>query len=318
MSHTATLVAELTVLVLAIFLGFEVISKVPTMLHTPLMSGTNAIHGIVIVGAMIVAGSSEQDGLIRVDRVRRGGARRRRTSSAASSSPTGCSRCSRRSRTAKPKDVMGTNAVNLLYLVTIVCFVLALRSCRRRRRRGAATGSARSGWWSRSSRRCSRRACTSPGRCCRRPRSAARSALVGARRVKMTAMPQMVALFNGVGGGAAALVALAEFHELAPASGRIHGDISVAILLSALIGSISFSGSLIAFAKLQELIKGRPITYPGPEARQRGRVPRLPRARRRDPRRHRAPVAALGAGRRRARLRRACSCCRSAAPTCRS
>ena len=66
MSHTATLVAELTVLVLAIFLGFEVISKVPTMLHTPLMSGTNAIHGIVIVGAMIVAGSPHQDGLIKV------------------------------------------------------------------------------------------------------------------------------------------------------------------------------------------------------------------------------------------------------------
>jgi NAD(P) transhydrogenase subunit alpha len=65
-SHTATLVAELTVLLLAIFLGFEVISKVPTMLHTPLMSGTNAIHGIVIVGAMIVAGSSHQDSLIRV------------------------------------------------------------------------------------------------------------------------------------------------------------------------------------------------------------------------------------------------------------
>ena len=66
MSHTATLVTELTVLVLAIFLGFEVISKVPTMLHTPLMSGTNAIHGIVIVGAMIVAGSPHQDGLLRV------------------------------------------------------------------------------------------------------------------------------------------------------------------------------------------------------------------------------------------------------------
>ena len=48
------LVTELTILMLAIFLGFEVISKVPTLLHTPLMSGTNAIHGIVIVGAMIV------------------------------------------------------------------------------------------------------------------------------------------------------------------------------------------------------------------------------------------------------------------------
>jgi proton-translocating NAD(P)+ transhydrogenase subunit alpha len=65
-THTATLVAELTVLVLAIFLGFEVISKVPTMLHTPLMSGTNAIHGIVIVGALIVAGAEHQDTLIRV------------------------------------------------------------------------------------------------------------------------------------------------------------------------------------------------------------------------------------------------------------
>jgi NAD(P) transhydrogenase subunit alpha len=66
MTHTATLVAELTVLILAIFLGFEVISKVPTMLHTPLMSGTNAIHGIVIAGALIVAGSAHQDGLIRI------------------------------------------------------------------------------------------------------------------------------------------------------------------------------------------------------------------------------------------------------------
>ncbi len=66
MSHTVTVVTELTVLVLAIFLGFEVISKVPTMLHTPLMSGTNAIHGIVLVGALIVAGSSHQDSLIRV------------------------------------------------------------------------------------------------------------------------------------------------------------------------------------------------------------------------------------------------------------
>jgi NAD(P) transhydrogenase subunit alpha len=65
-NHTATLVAELTVLVLAIFLGIEVISKVPTMLHTPLMSGTNAIHGIVVVAALIVAGSAQQDGLIRV------------------------------------------------------------------------------------------------------------------------------------------------------------------------------------------------------------------------------------------------------------
>jgi len=52
-------VVELTILVLAAFLGFEVISKVPTMLHTPLMSGTNFIHGIVIVGAILVLGEAD-------------------------------------------------------------------------------------------------------------------------------------------------------------------------------------------------------------------------------------------------------------------
>ena len=60
------LVTELTILMLAIFLGFEVISKVPTLLHTPLMSGTNAIHGIVIVGAMLVAGAGGKDTLTTV------------------------------------------------------------------------------------------------------------------------------------------------------------------------------------------------------------------------------------------------------------
>jgi H+-translocating NAD(P) transhydrogenase subunit beta len=86
---------------------------------------------------------------------------------------------------------------------------------------------------------------------------------VAARRVKMTAMPQMVALFNGVGGGAAALVSWAEFHNRAPDPGSLKLDISIAIMLSALIGAISFAGSMVAFAKLQELIQGRPITYPG-------------------------------------------------------
>jgi NAD(P) transhydrogenase subunit alpha len=62
----STFLVELTVLVLAIFLGLEVISKVPTLLHTPLMSGTNAIHGIVLVGAIIVAGLPDQDAWVRV------------------------------------------------------------------------------------------------------------------------------------------------------------------------------------------------------------------------------------------------------------
>jgi NAD(P) transhydrogenase subunit beta len=85
---------------------------------------------------------------------------------------------------------------------------------------------------------------------------------VAARRVRMTAMPQMVALFNGVGGGAAALISLAEFHNHAPDPGTLKTDISLSIMLSAIIGSISFAGSMVAFAKLQELIRGRPIVFP--------------------------------------------------------
>jgi NAD(P) transhydrogenase subunit alpha len=60
MSHSILLMFEVTILVLSIFLGIEVISKVPTLLHTPLMSGTNAIHGVVIVGAMLVLGAPDK------------------------------------------------------------------------------------------------------------------------------------------------------------------------------------------------------------------------------------------------------------------
>ncbi len=63
---TTSFLVELTVLILAIFLGFEVISKVPTLLHTPLMSGTNAIHGIVLVGAIIVAAIPDQPVWVRI------------------------------------------------------------------------------------------------------------------------------------------------------------------------------------------------------------------------------------------------------------
>jgi H+-translocating NAD(P) transhydrogenase subunit beta len=150
---------------------------------------------------------------------------------------------------------------DLLYLVTIVTFILALRflSSPKRARQGNLLGAA--------------------GMALAIGVTLAQDGLenylwiavamaigavvgvVGARSVKMTAMPQMVALFNGVGGGAVALIALAEFHNLAPDG--LEGEESIAILLSALIGSISFAGSLIAFAKLQELLSGRPIVYAG-------------------------------------------------------
>jgi NAD(P) transhydrogenase subunit beta len=84
---------------------------------------------------------------------------------------------------------------------------------------------------------------------------------VGARRVKMTAMPQMVALFNGVGGGAAALVAVSEL--LAHPGARPEFQTGLPSVFAIIIGGISFAGSAVAFAKLQELMTGRPITYAG-------------------------------------------------------
>jgi len=158
---------------------------------------------------------------------------------------------------------VSSNTANLLYLITIVTFILALRDLSNpaSARRGVQIGAAgmmlavvvtwirigTTSWW-----------------------AIALGMLLGggfgavaARKVHMTAMPQMVALFNGVGGGAATLIALDELHRILPPPGAPKVDISLAIVLSALIGAISFAGSMVAFAKLQELIQGRPITYSG-------------------------------------------------------
>jgi H+-translocating NAD(P) transhydrogenase subunit beta len=158
---------------------------------------------------------------------------------------------------------MSSNTANLLYLIPIVTFILALRflSNPAHARRGNQIGAAgmlvaivvtwvRAGggsWWALVI------AMAIGGGL----------GAVGARKVRMTAMPQMVALFNGVGGGAAALIALAELHRFLPPPGRPHYDTLVAIAFSGLIGAVSFAGSMVAFVKLQELIGGRPITYPG-------------------------------------------------------
>ena len=85
---------------------------------------------------------------------------------------------------------------------------------------------------------------------------------IASRRVQMTQMPQMVALYNGVGGGAAALISWAEFRHRLELGGEIPLDIMIPILFSLVVGSVSFWGSNIAFAKLQELISGRPIRFP--------------------------------------------------------
>jgi NAD(P) transhydrogenase subunit beta len=84
-----------------------------------------------------------------------------------------------------------------------------------------------------------------------------------ARNVKMTAMPQMVALFNGVGGGAVALISWAEYRHDLGGGGNPALSTLIPILFAAIIGSISFWGSNIAFGKLQEVLPGRPIQLPG-------------------------------------------------------
>jgi NAD(P) transhydrogenase subunit beta len=85
-------------------------------------------------------------------------------------------------------------------------------------------------------------------------------AVPAARKVKMTAMPQMVAIFNGVGGGAAALISIVVFLIEAPGKPAVYRIAEV--IFGVLVGCVSFAGSAIAFAKLQELMTGRPVTYP--------------------------------------------------------
>jgi NAD(P) transhydrogenase subunit beta len=84
-----------------------------------------------------------------------------------------------------------------------------------------------------------------------------------ALRIEMTAMPQMVALLNGFGGAASALVASAEFLSAAEKGRELDGIVPIAIVASVLVGAVTLTGSLVAFAKLQELIGGQAITYPG-------------------------------------------------------
>jgi proton-translocating NAD(P)+ transhydrogenase subunit beta len=159
---------------------------------------------------------------------------------------------------------VSSTTANLLYLIPMACFILALHylSSPRHARLGNQLGAAGmavaivvtllrddvvTGWW-----------IMALGGAI-----GAAIGAVGARKVKMTAMPQMVALFNGVGGGAAALVSLVEFHTVWALSGNVGAERGISTVLSALIGSISFAGSMIAFAKLQELLSGQPITFPG-------------------------------------------------------
>ena len=342
------LMTEITIFVLAAFVGFEVISKVPTTLHTPLMCQTNAIHGIVVLGGFIVIGHSDDvlDNVIgsiavafgtinvvggfmvtdrmlgmfarkpkpkaarREDRAASRRKRGRRAEESSSCEPSPCSTPARPSsalplpRRRRPVHLRGPpghapdhrQARQLIAAVGMAIAVATTLALDGIGNWGLIIGGIPVG--------------TAVG-------------AVASIRVQMTAMPQMVALYNGVGGGAVALISWSEFREELHLLGegaisQIPLEIFVPIMFSMVIGSVSFWGSNVAFGKLQDLIPQQPVKVPGQQVINAAaadgdhRRLRLPGVSNDDPpgRLHRSPD--------RGRLPGAWSCCPSAGPTCRS
>ena len=161
--------------------------------------------------------------------------------------------------------VLSGTAVELLYLVAAVCFILALKglSSPRTARRGNLIGAAGAAiallttFFSTD--------LDNLGWILGAMVVGSVVAVPAARRVQMTQMPQLVALFNGVGGGAAAIVAILELSAVSTIStitGEERGNL-LAIAFTVLVGSVSFAGSVVTFAKLQELMTTRPVVVPG-------------------------------------------------------
>ena len=154
--------------------------------------------------------------------------------------------------------------VQLAYLLAAICFIIALKalSSPRTARRGNLIGAAGAViacvvvFWERDD-------LDHIGPILSAIAGGAVAGAIGARKVKMTQMPQLVALFNGVGGGAAALVALLELNDLAPLGGEVEEFTLAATAFTIAVGAISFAGSLVTFAKLQELMTGRPVVFNG-------------------------------------------------------
>ncbi len=241
MTDIAHLIELLTVLVLAVFVGFEVISKVPTTLHTPLMSATNAIHGIVLAGAIvIVARLFDRERGAGLDRARdrRGDARRdqrlrrlrRDRTHAADVPPQGAAASDRdRDRNRRSPISWRSRSSSTGSRAELARDRTARQPlCDGRHGRSRSSGSS------------CRRAPSAGGRSPSASRSAAIVGIYAAVKVKMTAMPQMVALYNGAGGGAAALdLDRRIFHRRKRARPRSPSS-RVSLVLSAIIGAISF------------------------------------------------------------------------------
>jgi hypothetical protein len=217
-------IIALYIFMLAAFTGYEVISRVPVILHTPLMSGSNFVHGIVLVGAMVALGLQTRRSS--ASSASSASCSAPATRSAATSSPSACSRCSSRAaaRQAEGSALMFPRrhapAHRVSYLLAAFLFILGLKQMSSPvTARAASSGPA-----------CGMVVATlatflSPGMENFALMSLA-IALGGVlawwsgKRVAMTDMPQMIALYNGMGGGSAAAIAASSFQAR-------HGDAAI-------------------------------------------------------------------------------------------
>ena len=276
------LVIDIAVLVLAGFVGFAVISKVPNTLHTPLMSGTNAIHGIVVLGGLLLMADSSGvlekillviavafgtinviGGFLVTDRMLEMFKAKDPPKAGRGANGRGFGERGERATVF----LQGANFIDAAYIVAFGLMIYGMSGLTGPRTavRGnqiAAVGMAvavvatllRKGEFHGSSTVVLIIVGLAIGTAIGVP---------AARNVKMTQMPQMVALFNGVGGGAVALIAWVEYRHHFGGTGPLRSESFE--LFGAIVGSVSFWGSNIAFGKLQEILPGRPIKLPGAE-----------------------------------------------------
>ncbi len=289
---------------LAGFLGYHIITRVPPLLHTPLMSATNAIAAISLVGSLVVAGSDYSNvpngWVCTLLGLRSPSPAPRPTPSAASSSPIACCACSgRRSERAqkrRPVELQAFGAVVALvgrvaailyatqarsgmamgeylhghvaaealrycYILSAAMFVLGLKGL------SSPKMGALAAWRSRRSACSSRWSARSSIPHIVTYRWIALGFVVGAvgggtmgLQIPMTAVPQRTAFSHSLGALAACLVGVSEYFRYQGALDRVT---LTALDFEVIIGALTFTGSLIAAAKLQELLPGRPITYRG-------------------------------------------------------
>ncbi len=247
----------LTIFVLAVFVGIEVITKVPPTLHTPLMSGSNAISGITLIGAILSAGSQQTTlttilGFLAV--------------LFATINVVGGFLVTHRMLgmfKTEGIDPMPSAVVNFTYLIAAVLFILGLKGLGHPRTavRGNLLGAI--------------------GMLLAVVVTLLDQNIVGyeviiagfvigaalgavlAMKVQMTGMPQLVAVFNGFGGIASTLVAGAALMEAALVTTAPAMQMTVATVFSGIVGAVTFWGSLVAFGKLQGVVSGQPIRYKG-------------------------------------------------------